>query len=279
VGVRLLGVMAVALALACPSAGSPPTPLSAAATYLVAAQRPDGGFAEAGGQPDASLTAWAALALVAAHAPGTAQAEALAFLRAHEEAAQQVTDVALQALARVALGDRPDTLLARLRTVSPGGPINAEIWTILALRCAGEPAPPALVRDLLSVQSRGGAWSWARHGAPDSNDTAAAIEALKAAGVSGLPISRARVALRGFLNKDGGYGLTRGRASDAQSTAWAVQALFAVGAKPPATTWRFLARLRRPDGSYRYSVSYATTPVWVTSQVTPALAGQPYPLP
>jgi hypothetical protein len=36
--------------------------------------------------------------------------------------------------------------------------------------------------------------------------------------------------------------------------------------------------LRRPDGSYRYSTRYATTPVWVTAQVLPALAGKPFPL-
>ena len=86
------------------------------------------------------------------------------------------------------------------------------------------------------------------------------------------------MALRSFRNHDGGYGLTRGRESDAQSTAWAIQALIATGAKPPASAWRYLSPLRRPDGSYRYSVRYGTTPVWVTSQVTPALAGKPFPL-
>jgi len=33
-----------------------------------------------------------------------------------------------------------------------------------------------------------------------------------------------------------------------------------------------------PDGSYRYSKRYAVTPVWVTAQVLPALAGKPFPL-
>jgi hypothetical protein len=47
---------------------------------------------------------------------------------------------------------------------------------------------------------------------------------------------------------------------------------------PGRAPFRYLASLRRADGSYRYSRSYATTPVWVTSQVLPALARRPFPL-
>jgi hypothetical protein len=36
--------------------------------------------------------------------------------------------------------------------------------------------------------------------------------------------------------------------------------------------------MKRPDGSYRYSAQYVTTPVWVTSQVLAALAKRPFPL-
>ena len=275
---RLLVAVLVALAMA-GTAASSTTPLQAASSYLIGVQQSDGGFAEAGRQSDVSLTAWAALGLVAARASLDLRARALAYLRQHEADSSQITDVALAALARIALGDRPEALLARLRPVRAGGLLNEEIWTILALRAAGESVPPTLVQDLLATQSRTGGWSWTRRGAPDSNDTAAAIEALRAAGVSGRPITRALAALRGFRNRDGGYGLTRGRDSDAQSTAWAIQALIAGNAKPSSATWRFLGRLRRPDGSYRYTLRYATTPVWVTSQVVPALAGHAYPLP
>jgi hypothetical protein len=274
---RLLTALVLGIALAT-SAGAEGTPVQAAGSYLVRVQQADGGFAEAGRPSDTALTAWAALGLVAARASRDARARALAYLEAHEGEAAQSTDVALAALARLALGDRPEGLLETLRSLRPGGLINEEIWTILALRAAGEPAPIALLQDVERRQSPTGGWSWARRGAPDSNDTAAAIEALRAAGVSGRPISRALVALRGFRNADGGYGLTRGRESDAQSTAWAIQALLAAGAKPSGAAWRYLARLRQPDGSYRYSKRYATTPVWVTSQVAPALAGLAYPL-
>jgi hypothetical protein len=46
----------------------------------------------------------------------------------------------------------------------------------------------------------------------------------------------------------------------------------------PSKSFAFLAALRRPDGSYRYSRAYATTPVFVTAQVLPALSRKPLPI-
>jgi hypothetical protein len=218
------------------------------------------------------------LGLVAAGESGPVLDRARAYLAAAPVAGGSATDVALVALGRLALGDRPEELLAQMRAVRPSALVNAETWAVLVLRAAGEEAPAALVRDLLAAQSRSGGWSWLRTGKPDSNDTAAALEALRAAGVAGAPIARGLKALRTFRNRDGGYALTPGRESDAQSTAWAIQALLACGKRTDAAAWRFLARLRRADGSYRYTRTYGTTPVWVTAQVAPALAGRPYPL-
>jgi hypothetical protein len=104
------------------------------------------------------------------------------------------------------------------------------------------------------------------------------IQALRSQGVRGRPIARGLAYLRRLENRDGGFALTAGRSSDVQSTSWAVQAFVAAGAKPPAKAFRYLAALRRPDGSYRYSRAYAVTPVWVTSQVLPALARRAFPL-
>ena len=78
--------------------------------------------------------------------------------------------------------------------------------------------------------------------------------------------------------ENGGVRLVAGREPDAQSTAWAVQAYLAAGVKPPAAAFRFLASLRRPDGSHRYSRRYAVTPAIVTAQVLPALSRKPFPL-
>jgi prenyltransferase beta subunit len=255
VGVKLLATLTAVAALATP------------AGYLQGQQREDGGFG------DAQITAWATLALVAAGAETGRAAEYLA-----EQEPASATDVALVAMARAAAGDRPEDLLPRLRAHRPGKLVNATIWTILALRQAGEPAPPALVQALLRAQRPSGGWSWLRGGAPDSNDTAAAIQALRAAGVRGKPIDRALAFLRRHQNRDGGFELTVGRGSDAPSTAWAIQALLAAGAKPGPAAFAYLRRLQRPDGSIRYSVRYDTSRLWTTAQVAPALARRPFPL-
>jgi hypothetical protein len=134
------------------------------------------------------------------------------------------------------------------------------------------------VRFVLRRQARSGGWGWYAGGQPDSNDTAAAIQALRAAGVNGPPIRRGLAYLLRLRNRDGGFELSPGRGSDAQSTAWAVQA-FVAGHRPvPGGAIAYLRRLRRPDGSFRYSKRYVTTPVWVTAQVLPALARKPFPL-
>jgi prenyltransferase beta subunit len=253
--VKLLVLAAATVALATP------------AGYVQAQQRDDGGF---GGM---QVSAWATLGLVAAGKDTGRAAEYLAAARP-----ETITDAALLALARAAAGDRPDELLPRLRAHRPGRLVNATIWVILALRQAGEPVPPALVRSLRNAQRPNGGWSWLAGGAADANDTAAAIQALRAVGVRGRPIDRGVAFLRRHQNRDGGFELAQGRGSDTQSTAWAIQGLLAAGRTPGAAAFRYLARMRRSDGSYRYNARYVTTPLWVTAQVLPATARKPFPL-
>ena len=264
-----LAVAAVALALA----ASP-------ADYVASHQQSDGGFAEPGQSSDPSLTAWAVLGLKAAgREPSRSPASYL-----EHATARTANDVALRILALDALGWDTDPLVERLEGMrGPGGRIgtlvNSTIWGVIALRAAGRPAG-ASVQYLLRVQRRSGGWSWHPRGAPDSNDTAAAIQALRAAGVPAKTraIRRALRFLRRLQGQDGGFSLTPGRAADTQSTAWAIQAFLAAGKDPGNAAWRYLVQMRRPDGSYRYSKRYAATPVWVTSQVLPALARKPFPL-
>ncbi len=160
----------------------------------------------------------------------------------------------------------------------PAGQTNSIVWTILARRQAGLAAPKPLVSALLARQAKSGGWGWAKGVAPDSNDTAAAVQALRAAGVTGTPIRRALDFLRKARTKDGGFAILRGRESDAQSTAWAIQAFVAAGAPVPKGAFAYLRSLLRDDGSYRYSRRYVTTPVWVTAQVLPAVLRKPFPL-
>jgi hypothetical protein len=234
----------------------------------------NGAFAEPGGTTDALLTSWAVLGL---RASGASAPASLDYLRSQEGVLTSSTDIALVALAEQSLGYRNEALLARL-VVRPGGQIgqtlNSTYWAVLALGRS----PAATTRFILAHQARSGGFAWSAGGQPDSNDTAAALEALRVAHVHGTPQVRAVRFLRTFQNADGGFELSEGRGSDAQSTAWAIQGLVAAGATPPRSAFAYLARLKRADGSYRYSAKYVTTPVWVTSQVLAALAKKPFPL-
>ena len=264
-----LALAAVALALAA-------TP----ADYVVSHQQPDGGFAEPGQSSDPSLTAWAVLGLKAAgREPSRSPVSYL-----EGAPARTANDLALRILALDALGRDTDALVSRLESMRGargriGTLVNSTIWGVIALRATGRPAGTS-VRYLLRAQRRNGGWSWHPRGAPDSNDTAAAVQALRAAGVSpkSPTIRKALRYLRRAQRQDGGFQLTPGRAADAQSTAWAIQAFIAAGKDPGSAAWSYLGQIRQPDGSYRYSKRYAATPVWVTSQVLPALARKPYPL-
>jgi hypothetical protein len=264
-----IAVAAAALALAASPSG-----------FVASHQQPDGGFAEAGQTSDANLTAWAVLGLSAAEkTPERSPADYLA-----TAPATSANDVALRILALRALGRDTSAWVERLEGMRGlngriGTLVNSTIWSVLALRAAGRPAGTS-IRYLKRAQRPSGGWSWYPRGAPDSNDTAAAIQALRAGGVEpgARPIKRGLAYLRRLQRPDGGFALVPGRSPDAQSTAWAIQAFVAARKEPGRRAFRYLASLRRTDGSYRYSKRYAVTPVWVTSQVLPALARRPFPL-
>ena len=243
------------------------------ADFVASRQQPDGGFAEPGAHSDPALTAWSVLGLeTAGRKPARSPVR---YLR--DAPITDTTDLALRILALRVLGGDVSELSARLeRQRRPDGRIgalvNSTAWGALALDKPGAPT----LRYLVRAQHRSGGWSWTPRGAPDSNDTAAVIQGLRSGGVRGGPIRRGLAYLRRLTAPNGGVRLGPGRAPDAQSTAWAIQAYLAAGEKPPASAFRFLRSLRRPDGSYRYSRRYAVTPAIVTAQVLPALARKPF---
>jgi prenyltransferase/squalene oxidase-like repeat protein len=280
--VKVLAVLLASVAVAAPLELSP---IQLAGGYLGTRQQPDGGFAEPDGASDPTLTAWVVLGLkaggrdpAALRRGGATPAEYFA-----GKSVDDTSDLALRLLALDALGEDVSQLAQQLseqrRADGRIGPlVNSTIWSVIALRAAGRPAPVLTLRYLLRRQHRSGGWSWAPRGAPDSNDTAAAIQALRAAGVGGAPIRRGVAYLRRLQNRDGGFSLTPTRSSDAQSTAWAIQAFVAAGVEVPVKASRYLASLQQPQGQLRYSTRQAITPAWVTATALPAFARKPFPL-
>jgi Squalene-hopene cyclase C-terminal domain len=283
VGVKLAAATLGALVLAGTAAADRATDAS---RYLIQHRADSGGFAEPGRSPSPGLTAWAILGLRAAgHCP-TRSGE---YLRGKPY--PKATDLELRILSldalrsgcafRVDLSGQVRQLRSLRRDNGQIGPtVNSTIWGVLALRATGRPAGRKTRRWLLARQRPSGGWPWTPGGAADSNDTAAAIQALVAAGVGerSRPIDRAVRFLRRLQNRGGGFELTPGRGSDTQSTAWAIQALIAADRDPGRKAFRYLRRMQRSNGSFRYNRQYVTTPVWVTSQVLPGLVRKPFPL-
>ena len=190
--VTLVAVGAVAagaaLALAAPAramaqarpaspAAVPPASRERGVAFLLSRQDASGGFSEPGEHPTPGLTAWAAIALVAA---GRVPAGAGEYLQAHEGELVSATDLELALLAVGALGLPGAALSERVRALSgPSGEIgsalNSTFWGVIALRAVGEPAPPGALAAIRRSQARSGGWSWTLGGRPDADDTAAAV--------------------------------------------------------------------------------------------------------
>lgn len=311
------GVAAALLALLAGSAalGAQPARAAAVATppgaraaltrgleYLISAQKPDGGFGQQAGAPTTGMfTSWSAIALAAAgrsplsvQRDGHTVADALAAGAASlsEVGAIERTILALHAcgLPARALGGRDlaaELARNRKRDGSIDDEVNHTAFGILAMRALGDPVRGPAIQDagrwLAAQQNADGGFSFGPRGDPsDVDDTGAALQALVATGDPGAAtIARAISYLRRAENHDGGFPQEPGQESNASSTAWAIQGLLAAraplapGARSPIA---YLEGLLAPDGSFRYADGNAQTPVWVTAEVLPALAGRPFPI-
>jgi energy-coupling factor transport system substrate-specific component len=265
---------------------------SASAGYLQRAQNADGGWGNAPKQTSNPLVSgWAALGLAAA---GHSNAKAVAYVKAHPGNDTGALERTMLVLATA--GKVPTSLTNRLtssqsRSGAFGNRVNTTAFAILALRAAGRSRHNRAVRDaakwIARQRNRDGGFNFATKGAPSGiDDTAAALQALVAAGLKTTKAARGAVTyLTRGQNPDGGFPLQAGAGSNAQSTAWAIQGLLAAGRNPHSVKPRggrdpyaYLRSLTASNGEVRYSRTSRQTPVWVTAQAVMALAGKPLPL-
>jgi hypothetical protein len=275
-------------------------------SYLSSAQNADGGFGAAAGQPSGELyTGWTAIGLAAAgrNPAGVRRGgrSVLDGLRAEASTLDGLGDdertiLALRACGASAYSFAGRNLVAevlreRASDDSFAHQVNLTAFAILALRAVGHSAELSAIREAAGWIERqqngdGGFGFGGRGSASDVDDTAAAVQALAAAGARDRRVlARASGYLVGAQNPEGGFPQQRGGESNAQSTAWAVQGLLAVG-RDPASVKRggsrsplgYLESLLAPNGSIRYSRTSAQTPVWVTAQALTALARKTFPV-
>ena len=287
---------AVALALTALVVFAPGAGAATGADYLVTRLTTSGGFAEAGSSSaSVGLTEWAVMGLAAAgrtpalmhRSGGHTPAQYLA------DNANTFTDAPTMAkaiLAVVAMGKNPASfagknLVALLRTKvdSANGRIgaysNTTYWGVLAFRAANADPPTRALDYIRNQQLSGGGFGWAPGTGADSNDTAAAVLALRSLGVAcnWAVMNGAFTYLGSVQNGDNGYPLTIDGASDSQSTAWVVQARSACSLGNTGALGYLHAR-QLPSGAYNYQVGRTVTPAWVTAQVLPAVNGRHYPI-
>lgn len=307
--------MAIALSLALvvltsgawvPAASGSGVPVNKALDYVAACQRNDGGFAEktASASSDA-LTAWTIVGIASAGQDPNAWRRGgkspVEYLSTQSAKWRTETDYARTVLAACAAERDPRAfggvdLIACIRAGkqdhgdagdSFGPYVNSHIWSLLALKASGEAVSAREVAWLISQQNADGGWGWAPTVSSDSNDVAAAIEALVACGQSpsseavrrGIEYLRVRQASGGGFNSTGG-------AADANSTAWAIQALLAAGEDPSGSAWKegagspmsALIGFQQPSGAMRYTAANSANPLLATVQSLPPLALRSFPL-
>ncbi|MGB2842111.1 MAG: prenyltransferase/squalene oxidase repeat-containing protein [Halobacteriota archaeon] len=268
--------------------------------YLHTLQNDDGGFSNPGDESAVSNTEWTIMAIVAAgedphdwkkngHTP-------IDYLRANADNLTGSTDYERMILALVAAGENPRDFAGRdfvaelkEKYLKDDGQFSdftyTTIWGILALSSAGEDVSTS-VKWLKGQQNDDGGFAWVPGEKSDYDDTAAAIEALIAAGVSpdSTVIKNALEYLKTGQNTDGGFKYFGTSSSNAASDAWVVQAIVACGQDPLEWTKNnynsvdHLLSLQQSDGSFNYTAYVKSNPGYMTVCAIIALLGSPYPI-
>jgi hypothetical protein len=262
--------------------------------YLASRQRLSGGFSEPRSPASVSLTEWAVMGLAAAERnPATMHRSGgktpTAFLAAHAGGWHDAYSLERGILGVVALGKNPASFAGRnlvraLRSkVHSNGRIgrfsNSTYWGVLAFRAAGATPPSRSLAYIRSLQGTAGGYGYAPGTGADSNDTAAAVMALRAGGIpcAWKAVAHAYDYMSGLQRSDHGYALNASAGSDSQSTSWVIQARIKCRLGN-SRALDYLASRKRTNGSYEYRDGLVQTPAWVTAQVLPAVNGRAYPI-
>lgn len=269
--------------------------------YIRSCQHDDGGFAETGRSTNPGTSWFAVMAIVAAgedpHDWKVNGTSAIDYWKSAEDAVNPEGTAELGKMVTLiaAAGEDPRTFGGRDYLFELKGRMNTDgqfgdfvyttYWGVFGLVSVGEDAskPAAWLK---SQQNDDGGYGWMPGAESDSDDTAAVIMALTAAGerTDAPAVSRALDYLRAHQMEDGGFNYGGSSSSNAASAAWVIQAIAAAGEDPSAWSKNgrdvvsTLADLQQPDGSFRWTAYTTDNPCGMTARAVPALLGKPYPV-
>jgi prenyltransferase beta subunit len=277
-------------------------PIVRALNYLKELQLEDGGFANPEEESDISKTSWAIIAIAAAYQDphtwiknGNSPVD---YLKRELEGSLSwmgTADIARTILAVIAAGENPrnfsgvnlvELLKKRIKEDGRiGDYIYTTIWGVIALKAAGENVSKS-VEWLKKHQNDDGGFAWAVGERSDYDDTAAAIQALIAAGEprDSRVIKRALEYLKTGQNEDGGFRYFGNSSSNAASDSWIIQALVAAGENPRdwgrnnISVVDHLLSLQSEEGYFRYTKYESSNPGYMTVCAIMALLGRPHPV-
>jgi hypothetical protein len=167
--------------------------------------------------------------------------------------------------------------------------INTTTYAVLALKAAGRAsaARARAVRWLRTQAHSSGGFSWNPGGSPDVDSTGAAVQALRAGGVSSSSgvIRSALKFMKAKQQRDGGFAYDFG-GSVLESSALAIQGIVAAGQDPAGAAWRrggkspvyYLHTMQARNGSFYHLGRISATPLLATSYAVMGLKKRKLPL-
>ncbi|WP_290623879.1 MULTISPECIES: PKD domain-containing protein [unclassified Archaeoglobus] len=270
--------------------------------WLRSIQNDDGGFANPDENCSVAKTSWAVMAIVAAgQSPhewrknGNSPIDFMREKLKDEIGVMGTADYARTILALVYADENPrnfagfdlvNMLKSKMKENGQIGDfVYTTIWGMLALSAVGEDVSKS-AEWLKTQQNPDGGFSWNVGEKSDFDDTAAAIQALIAAGEpkDSKCILKALDYLKEGQNDDGGMRYFGNSASNAASDAWAIQALVAAGINPAEwmknnhSVVEHLLSLQTEEGYFMYTDYQTSNPGYMTVSAIMALLGKPHPI-
>ncbi|OPL08191.1 MAG: hypothetical protein AVO33_01405 [delta proteobacterium ML8_F1] len=302
-GSMAAGVLAEAVA---------PDAVARGLAYFAQIQNDDGGFPREKGAPsDVVNTSWVVMALAAAGEDPEGAAwsregkSPVAYLQRAAVDSPGTTESARMLLALAAAGVEGRDLVRHLEGLQqPDGQfcnpelgeedlVNAHIWTVLALSSQedGEWDMEKARQWLLEVQNDDGGFGWHVGGDSDTDDTAAAVQALRVLGESAYRsegINKALAFIKGRQTLDGGFNASDllGKASNSASGSWVLQAMASLGIDPDSEEWLVgglgvvdeLTKRQRSDGAFEWKEGVRSAPAQITAYAVMGLSGKAHPV-